>query len=100
VLSKQRSCTSDLRDGHQCDGHRGRTRDLHGWRRDLDVFCEKGGSDYHVMRQQMHEAHTSMYGLCFAYIVKVKRVRLGYNMESDMVTTGTSNTNHSRRFYC
>jgi hypothetical protein len=34
------------------------------------------------------EAYTTMYGLCFAYIVRITRVRLGYNMESDMIIIG------------
>jgi hypothetical protein len=58
-----------LRDGHQCDGHCSRSRSRHGWRKDLDVFCGKGSSDY--MRQQLQEAHTTMYGLCFAYILEI-----------------------------
>jgi hypothetical protein len=54
--------------------------------KDLDVFCGKGGSDYHVMRQRLLEAHTTIYGLCFAYILEITRVRLGHNIESSRVT--------------
>jgi hypothetical protein len=45
----------------------------------------------HVMRQQLLEAHTTMYGLCFAYILEItrvwtrtqQRVKSGYNKETE-----------------
>jgi hypothetical protein len=35
-----------------------------------------------VKRQRLLEAHTTMYGLCFAYILEITRVRLGHIRES------------------
>jgi hypothetical protein len=40
----------------------------------------------HVMRQQLLQAHTTMYGLCFAYILEITRVGLGHNREFSRVT--------------
>jgi hypothetical protein len=40
-----------------------------------------------------------MYELYFAYIIRITRVRFGYNMESDMFIIRRPNTNHSRKFY-
>jgi hypothetical protein len=57
--------------------------------RDIKLSIEKGyfiNNFISVMRQRLLEAHTTMHGLCFAYILEITRVRLGHNRESTRVT--------------
>jgi hypothetical protein len=57
--------------------------------RDIKLSIEKGyfiNNFISVMRQRLLEAHTTMYGLCFAHILEITRVRLGHNRESTRVT--------------
>jgi hypothetical protein len=57
--------------------------------RDIKLSIEKGyfiNNFISVMRQRLLEAHTTMYGLCFAYILEITRVGLGHNRESTRVT--------------